>query len=194
MTLYMTPTVAEGEWWCVSLRHGDGWGNLPDNVYSQIDQPENGILSVTLTKEILADIIANGGLVLTGQGYVLNKVDIEWEISLETTIWSGSWDCGSWGGNQDLAWDGYDWSTVKPGQILRFYMTPTVAPGEWWCVSVRHGQGWGNLPDDVYSQIDQPENNLLEVTMTQAIIDDFVANGGLVLTGQGYILNKVTLE
>ncbi len=30
--------------------------------------------------------------------------------------------------------------------------------------------------------------------MTQAIIDDFVANGGLVLSGQGYILNKVTIE
>ncbi len=98
------------------------------------------------------------------------------------------------GRQPDLAWDNYDWSAVKPGQILRFYMTPTVAPGEWWCVSVRHGQDWGNLPDDVYSRIDQPENNLLEVTMTQAIIDDFVANGGLVLSGQGYILNKVTIE
>ena len=194
LTLYMTPTVAEGEWWCVSLRHGDGWGSLPDPIPGQYENPENGVLSVVLTKEVLADIVANGGLIITGSQFVLNKVDIEWEISLETTIWSGSWDCGAWGGNQDLAWDNYDWSAVKPGQILRFYMTPTVAPGEWWCVSVRHGQGWGNLPDDVYSQIDQPENNLLEVTMTQAIIDDFVANGGLVLSGQGYILNKVTIE
>lgn len=194
ITLYMTPTVAEGEWWCVSLRHADGWGNLPDPIPGQYDNPENGVLSVVLTKEVLADIVAGNGLVITGSQFVLNKVDIEWEISLETAIWTGAWDCGAWGGNQDLAWGGYDWSSVKPGQILRFYMTPAVAPGEWWCISLRHGDGWANLPGDVYSQIDTPENNLLEVSLTKEIIDDLVANGGLVITGQGYRLDKVTIE
>lgn len=194
ITLYMTPTVAEGEWWCVSLRHADGWGNLPDPIPSQYDNPENGVLSVVLTKEVLADIVAGNGLVITGSQFVLNKVDIEWEISLETAIWTGAWDCGAWGGNQDLAWDSYDWSSVKPGQILRFYMTPAVAPGEWWCISLRHGDGWANLPGNVYSQIDTPENNLLEVSLTKEIIDDLVANGGLVITGQGYRLDKVTIE
>lgn len=194
ITLYMTPTVAEGEWWCVSLRHADGWGNLPDPIPSQYDNPENGVLSVVLTKEVLADIVAGNGLVITGSQFVLNKVDIEWEISLETAIWTGAWDCGAWGGNQDLAWGGYDWSSVKPGQILRFYMTPAVAPGEWWCISLRHGDGWANLPGNVYSQIDTPENNLLEVSLTKEIIDDLVANGGLVITGQGYRLDKVTIE
>lgn len=194
LTLYMTPTVAEGEWWCVSLRHADGWGNLPAPIPGQYDNPENGVLSVVLTKEVLADIVAGNGLVITGSQFVLNKVDIEWEISLETAIWTGAWDCGAWGGNQDLAWGGYDWSSVKPGQILRFYMTPAVAPGEWWCISLRHGDGWANLPGDVYSQIDTPENNLLEVSLTKEIIDDLVANGGLVITGQGYRLDKVTIE
>lgn len=194
ITLYMTPTVAEGEWWCVSLRHADGWGNLPDPIPGQYDNPENGVLSVVLTKEVLADIVAGNGLVVTGSQFVLNKVDIEWEISLETAIWTGAWDCGAWGGNQDLAWGGYDWSSVKPGQILRFYMTPAVAPGEWWCISLRHGDGWANLPGNVYSQIDTPENNLLEVSLTKEIIDDLVANGGLVISGQGYRLDKVTIE
>ncbi|MDE5989362.1 MAG: hypothetical protein K2H17_08175 [Duncaniella sp.] len=194
LTLYMTPTVAEGEWWCVSLRHADGWGNLPAPIPGQYDNPENGVLSVVLTKEVLADIVACNGLVITGSQFVLNKVDIEWEISLETAIWTGAWDCGAWGGNQDLAWDGYDWSSVKPGQILRFYMTPAVAPGEWWCISLRHGDGWANLPGNVYSQIDTPENNLLEVSLTKEIIDDLVANNGLVITGQGYRLDKVTIE
>lgn len=194
ITLYMTPTVAEGEWWCVSLRHADGWGNLPDPIPGQYDNPENGVLSVVLTKEVLADIVAGNGLVITGSQFVLNKVDIEWEISLETAIWTGAWDCGAWGGNQDLAWGGYDWSSVKPGQILRFYMTPAVAPGEWWCISLRHGDGWANLPGNVYSQIDTPENNLLEVSLTKEIIDDLVANGGLVISGQDYRLDKVTIE
>ena len=73
-------------------------------------------------------------------------------------------------------------------------MTPTVAPGEWWCISLRHGDGWGNLPDPVPGQYDTPENNLLELTLTRGILDDLIANGGLVLTGQGYQLDKVTIE
>lgn len=28
------------------------------------------------------------------------------------TIWEGMWENPSWGGNQDLAWDGFDWSQV----------------------------------------------------------------------------------
>lgn len=193
ITLYMTPTVADGEWWCVSLRHGDGWGNLPDPIPGQYDNPENGVLSVTLTADVLKDIIEHNGLVITGSEFVLNKVTIEWEISLETTIWNAGWTCTGWGGNQDLAWGGYDWSTVKPGQILRLYTTPTMPEGEWWCLSLRHGNGWGNLPDPIPGQYDNPASPL-EVTLTADVIADLVAEGGLVITGSEYYLNKVTIE
>lgn len=193
MTLYMTPTVADGEWWCVSLRHGKDWGNLPAPIPGQYDTPADGILAVELTQGILDDLIANGGLVLTGQGYILSKVTIEWEISLEETIWSGAWENASWGGNQDLAWGGYDWSTVKAGQTLRLYCTPMVADGEWWCMDIRHGDGWGAICGASH-QLDTPEGGVATYVLTQEEIDDIVAGGGLVITGQGYILNKVTIE
>lgn len=193
MTLYMTPTVADGEWWCVSLRHGDNWGNLPAPIPGQYDTPADGILAVELTQGVLDDLIANGGLVLTGQGYILSKVTIEWEISLEETIWTGAWENASWGGNQDLAWGGYDWSTVKAGQTLRLYCTPTVAEGEWWCMDIRHGDGW-NAICGVSHQLDTPEGGVATYVLTQEEIDDLVAGGGLIITGQGYILNKVTIE
>lgn len=192
LTFYMTPTVADDKWWCISLRHATGWGNLV-GVPGQYDTPADGILEVTLTRETLDDLIAENGLVITGANYVLNKVTIEWEISLETIILQNDWQCAGWGGNQDLAWGAYDWSTVKAGQTLRFYMTPTVADGEWWCISLRHGTGWGNLVG-VPKQYDSPENGLVEVVLTQETIDDLIANNGLVITGDGFILNKVTIE
>ena len=192
MSLYMTPTVSEGGWWCVSLRHGDGWANIP-GLADQYDTPENGIVSVTLTQSVLDDLINNGGLVITGDGYIMNKIVVEWENSLETAIWEGEWTNSGWGGNQDLAWGGFDWTTVKSGTVLRAYCTP-IDPSAWWCVSFRHGNGWANLPGDVGQQIDTPENGVAEITLSKEIIDDLIDNGGLVITGDGYTLTKVTLE
>lgn len=190
MTITMTPTT-DG-WWCISLRHGDGWGNIP-GLADQYDTPENGVLTVVLTQEVLNDLIANNGLVVTGDGFIMNKIELEWENSLETAIWEGSWTNSGWGGNQDLGWGGYDWSTVKPGTLLRAYCTP-IDPTAWWCISFRHGDGWGNLPGDAGAQIDTPEGGVAELTLTKEILDDLIANGGLIITGDGYTLTKVTLE
>lgn len=110
-----------------------------------------------------------------------------------TVIWEGSWTNSGWGGNQDLAWGGYDWSTVSPGTILTLVCEP-IDPEAWWCVSFRHGDGWGNLPGDVGAQIDTPEGGMASIELTQVIIDDLVANGGLVITGDGYTLKQVTIQ
>lgn len=193
LTLYMTSTVPAGDWWCVSLRHADGWGNLPDPIPGQYDSPENGILSVELTAGVLADIVANNGLVITGSQFVLNRVEIEWEISLETTVWTGPWTNNGWEGNQDLAWGGFDWSTVKPGSTVRFYTTPTVAEGEWWCISLRHADGWGNLPDPIPGQYDTPPSPL-EVVFTADVLNDIISSNGLVVTGSNFQLDKITIE
>lgn len=193
MTVYMTPTVPAGEWWCLSLRHGEGWGNLPDPIPGQYDMPADGIVAVELTAEVLADLVANNGLVITGQGYVLNKITLEWEISLETVIWNTGWQCSGWAGCQDLAWGGYDWSSVKPNSILRLYLKETVAPGEWWCISLRHGDGWGNLPDPIPGQYDMPSSPL-EVVLTADVLADLVTYNGLVITGSEYYLEKITIE
>lgn len=152
-----------------------------------------------LTQEILDRILSTDdgwsttALVIQGQGTIINKVHIEWENSLETVIWNAGWICTGWSGNQDLAWGGYDWSTVKPGTIMRIYTTPTVAEGEWWCISLRHGDSWGALPAPIEGQYDNPASPL-EVTLTKEVIDDLAANGGLVMTGSEYQLDKITLE
>ncbi len=176
---------------------------LSDANWGQIVilEPQQG--ETTIALELTADIRdrimnTNDGwsdtaLIIQGANCVVSKVTGEWELSLETTIWEGSWTNENWGGNQDLAWGGYDWSAVKPGAKLRLYMTPTVADGEWGCVSLRHGDGWGNLPDPIPSQYDNPSNPL-EVELTANVIDDLVANGGLVISGSTFTLNKVTIE
>lgn len=171
--------------------------------FDTLSEWENWADMTTISLELTADILNNilttedgwsdNAMIIQGDGCVVSQIDVEWENSLETAIWEGSWTNSGWGGNQDLAWGGFDWSTVKAGSILRAYCTPTD-PSSWWCISFRHGDGWGNLPGDVGSQIDTPEGGVAEIVLSQEILDDLVAAGGLVITGDGYTLTKVTLE
>ena len=157
-------------------------------------------ISIVLTQEILDNLLltddgwSNNALIIQGDGCVISQIDLEWENSLEEVIWSGEWTNSGWGGNQDLAWGGFDWSTVKAGSILRAYCTPTVDEGSWWCISFRHGDGWGNLPGDVGSQIDTPAGGVAEIVLSREVLDDLIDKGGLVITGDGYTLTKVTIE
>ena len=184
------PIKAPGEWFCISLRHGDSWGNIP-SLPGQYDSPESP-LDVVLTQEILQDLIDKGGLVITGDGYKLTQVSLVQDLRYGDAIWEGLFECSGWNGDQSLAWGGYDWTQVKAGQTLFFHMTSTVAEGEWWCISLRHGDSWGALAG-VPGQYDSPECPL-GVKLTQETIDDLVASNGLVITGTGFNLTKVSLK
>ncbi len=175
---------------------------INDANWGQMDMLQPEMSATTAEFELTADILnrilttddgwSTTAMVIQGQGTIINKVHIEWENSLETVIWDAGWTCSGWSGNQDLAWGGYDWSSVKPGTVMRLYTSSTVGD-DWWCISLRHGDGWANLPDPIPSQYDNPPSPL-EVVLTAEVLADLVANGGLVITGSEYQLHKITLE
>lgn len=197
------------DWSGINFTTGDVKVNqtlVPTDVYGWFT---DGILSretpLVLTQEILDNILAkraecenvkDAGIVIQGTDLVFTKVTLSYKRSLETTIWTGSWECSNWAGNQELAWGGYDWNNVKAGSTLRLYYTKTVGESEWGCISLRHGTGWGALPEPIKSQYDFPEgaSGVVEVTLPQNVLDDIKDNGGLVITGDKFILNKVTIE
>ncbi len=155
---------------------------------------------VTLTSDILANIeskkgdcedVKAAGIIIQGSDITFTKVEIIQEISQEVTIWTGEFNAGSWGGNQDLAWGGYDWSTVSAGQKLVFYLEQDASQG-WWQLALRHGNEWGELPEQVFVEMEAGQSRV-EVELTQTNIDDLIANGGLVITGCNYILKQITL-
>ncbi len=195
LTAFFTLDSDQTYW---QIRFGNGsWSSLPSGV--SIAGGEGNIAledgatsySIRLTQEDVDQLQNNGGLVMTGTNYTLTGITIAEEISQEVDIWTGSFAAGNWSGNQDLAWGGYDWSTVKAGQSLVLYLT-TDSSSEYWQVELRHGQNWGNLPDAVHVDLTADQTRV-EVPLTQANIDDLVANGGLVLTGCNYILTKVAI-
>ena len=189
-------TEVEGTWWQMRLGNGS-WAALP-GTNDQYDF-EAGInkFTVTLTADMLKELTNNGGLVITGHGLIISKVVLTEHISLEEVLWKGSedidWNVG--GALTALSWGGYDWSSVKAGKILRIYYEKKDASA-WGCASLRHGDGWGNLPDNFGAQYDFPEaSGVWEIALPQAAIDDLAKNNqGLIITGTNFIIKKVTLE
>lgn len=111
----------------------------------------------------------------------------------EYSIWTGNFTIGNWdGGMQDLAWGGFDWSTVKPGQVLTVYLTPDMSAG-WSQIRVGNGS-WAALPGTPDTTPLTAEDSKFSVTLTQAMIDEMVANGGLVICGAYFTVTKVTLS
>ena len=139
-------------------------------------------------------------IVIQGDGMVVSAIGYVIDYSAPTTIWTGSFSNKEWAGNQDLAWGNYDWSLVEAGQTLYFTVEKIVA-GKWGCISLRHGNKWGALVDAVnakgenqFDVANEVDATTIEFTLTQAAIDDLVANGGLVITGDNLILSKVAIK
>jgi hypothetical protein len=193
LRLEAEPIVAAGEWWCLQPRHGDNWGKLPASVPEQFDSPA-GPVDIVLTREVLDDLIAHNGLVVTGFGYKLTSISLVKDLRYGETVWEGEFLGDSWSvGNQALAWGGYDWSTVKAGSTLFVFVESIVEAGEWWCVQPRHGTNWGKLPASVPEQFDTPQSPI-SIVLTQEVLDDLVANSGLVITGFGYKNTKISIK
>ena len=200
LKIQYTPTGDE-----VQLKSQDGnWKNIDldngeeaEHVYTL--DPKAKEFSIPLSASVIAKMKEKstnwGGLIIfNGKNAILTKISAEITIPMEKNIWTGSFNGAGWAGNQDLAWGGYDWSSIKPGTIIRFYYTKNNA-GAWGCISLRHGKDWGALPAPIPGQYDlDGDTGKVEVTLTSEVLKDLVDNGGLVITGDNFTLTKVTLE
>lgn len=111
----------------------------------------------------------------------------------EKVIWSGNFKIDGWNGCQDLAWGGYDWSALKAGDEIIFYVDFVNPDDGWACLSPRMGKDWGSLS---VSQIDftpSKETQRAVLKLTESDVDNIKNNGGLVITGTGIILKQVAM-
>lgn len=113
----------------------------------------------------------------------------------EYPIWQGSVVIGEWSGSMgDLSWDGGKdlWPTVKPGQVMSVYATMNTGV-DWAQLRVGNGS-WAALPgtSDPYDL--EPGENIVRITLTEAMIDQLVNSGGLVVCGANFTVTKVTLS
>ena len=192
LTVYLKPDMSEG--WS-QIRVGNGsWAALPGTADVNPLTAEDTKFSVTLTQAMIDEMVANGGLVICGAFFTITKITLS---ILENTIWSGSFALGSWAaGMQDLAWGGYDWSTVAAGTTVKLYYEVDSSVGY---INIRFGngswaalpstQGWG--PDGNASP--DPSETSIKTVLTDADMEQLRTAGGLVICGAGIICKKVVL-
>lgn len=162
-----------GDWTAVDLDNGE----YKEHVY-ELD-PNAKEFTIPLSATTIAALKAKatnwGGLIIFGgKGAILTKISAEISIPLETTIWNGTFNIVKWNGMANLAWDGYDWSTVKAGTTIRLYYNKINA-GEWACISLRSGTSWNNLPAPIASQYDLNEDEgKVEVSIAANVLQDLI--------------------
>ena len=192
LTVYLKPDMSEG--WS-QIRVGNGsWAPLPGTSDANPLTAEDTKFSVTLTQAMIDEMVANGGLVICGAFFTVTKITLS---ILENTIWSGSFALGGWAaGMQELAWGGYDWSTVAAGTTVKLYYEVDSSVGY---INIRFGngswaalpstQGWG--PDGNASP--DPSETSIKTVLTDADMEQLRTAGGLVICGAGIICKKVVL-
>jgi hypothetical protein len=181
----------DGDWKTVDFAELEGAYLTTNNAGGK----EVTMVELSLTSAICQHFRENKGMILQGQNWIISKLAIKYKVSLKETIWSGEWTCSSWNGNQDLAWGGYDWSTFEVGQKIYFTFDSVDPTSGWGCISPRQGTNWGSLSS--VGQIDfvpSAETQTIEFIPNATDVEQLQTQGGLVITGDGYILKKVEIE
>lgn len=143
--------------------------------------------------------LAKAGTVLkliSSNGAVEYVIDCIPATISRTVIWTGEFNAGHWGGNQDLAWGGYDWSSIdlSVGALtLEFEVTTNDWGENYWQFELRKGADWSQLTDPIHVDLTS-DQKLIEIPLTESLLNDLINNQGLVITGKEFTLTKITLR
>lgn len=192
MSIYVTVNEGVND---AKIRVGNGsWAALPGTSDLNDLVPGDNVIRITLTEAMINELVNNGGLVLCGAYFTVTSVTLS---LLETVIWRGSWNCsgGTWAGNQDLAYGAYDWSTFQEGQKIVFTFDSADPTTGWGCISPRMGgNSWANLSVSQINFTPSAEEQSIEFIPTADDIAHLQNDDGLVITGDGFILKKVSIK
>ncbi|WP_299095034.1 hypothetical protein [uncultured Bacteroides sp.] len=176
------------------IRFGNGsWSALPGSGGDISLEAGAKSYTLTLTQEMIDELVNNGGLVMTGCNYVISKITLTEHISLETTVWKGSLDMAAWSVNHEMKPNTmFVDAGLKAGMTLRLYFDVYDADNK---VKLFDGH-WGGLFDgaelvpDVSGVIAISVDDDLATKLTTLIDWGY----SFIVQGTGCTLTKVTIE
>ncbi|MDR2824585.1 MAG: IPT/TIG domain-containing protein [Prevotellaceae bacterium] len=192
--------IKGGKLWVVTLENEDKLTGVQLNGQTvqyvlDGDQLYIGIPSNAYGNCTLKLISSNGEI-----EYTINVVP---GGSVETVIWEGTVDI-TWADGGRVMIEDSKFAGVTAGTYLKFYFQQKEAWGQ---VQINNG-GWAAIPfaelgNDGYLKTDGPMINndksitSVEVKLTQSVLDNIITNAadgwGIIMQGENWIFNKVTL-
>lgn len=174
------------------MRFGNGsWAALPGSGGDISLEAGAKSYTLTLTQEMIDELVNNGGLVMTGCNYIIGKITLTEHISLETAVWKGSLDMAAWSVNQKPNTMFVD-AGLKAGMTLRLYFDVYDADSK---VKLFDGH-WGGLFDG--AELVPDASGVIAIS-----VDDDLATKlttlidwgySFIVQGTGCTLTKVTIE
>lgn len=177
---------------------------IPTDIYGW--EFDNRSTPLVLTQEILDNIqahkkecegIQDAGIIIQGSDLTFGSVTLEWEISLETTVWQGNIDVSGWSGKEIGTETMFIDAGLKEGMTLRCYFTnlgsePKVKleSGHW--KQITNG---AVLEESMYAP---DANGVITVAVdaeTASLLTSVEGWGsGFIILGQDCTLTKITIE
>ena len=215
--LVVSFTAEPGATYCqMRFAKGNGWKALPGttslegadkdgNISMPLDATE---YRLTLTQEMLDELVNDGGLILSGANWIVTKVALVEHISVETTLWTGEAIADDWGNQPNLLSDGgaeLKDADASVGQTINFYITPTdtkwqleIVEGHWGGTYARFSNP-GNDDNGKFTACDLAANGgKVSLTLTQAMLDAAYKKqnwgGTFIANGDNVKITKITIE
>lgn len=171
------------------------WAKLHDDEVLHFAEGTT-LYEFELTADLLNRILttedgwSETGMIVQGTGFVLSKIHIEWERSLETVVFQGEYPL-AWGPHLYLEPELF--KGVKPGAILRAYFAENKSGYQ---MQLNHNNwvSFGSM-----AEWNEPKN-LLTFELTAEIIEGILNppstdnTAGLIIQGDGNTLLKLTWE
>ena len=176
------------------MRFGNGsWAALPGSGGDISLEAGAKSYTLTLTQEMIDELVNNGGLVMTGCNYIIGKITLTEHISLETAVWKGSLDMAAWSVNHEMKPNTmFVDAGLKAGMTLRLYFDVYDADSK---VKLFDGH-WGGLFDGAELLPDASGVIALSVDDDLATKLTTLIDWGysFIVQGTGCTLTKVTIE
>ena len=188
------------------------WGGIITPQYNLGEAPS--VIEVEVTQDFYDKVMntsdgwGDTGMVIQGEGLIVNKVTVYYEISLEVTLWEGEAIADDWGNQPTLLSDaGVELiaAGATVGQTLYFYIEPLedawqlkIVEGHWGPEYAAYSSA-GNDNEGEFTVYDLAANGgKIGLTLTQEILDAALKQqwwgGGFILNGDNVKCTKVTLE
>lgn len=109
----------------------------------------------------------------------------------QTILWSGE-EAISWNTGTYVTLDASKFTTAEVADHIVFSLEVTGAASTWPQVALNNGSTWSSLPGAGNSLLQAGQTSVTYSITTDMLSD--VLGGGIIVTGSGYTLKKVTLE